>query len=142
MAIALKEKPLTPDEQLADEISQFYDDPLGYVMFNFPWDTDKSIQLVKLPKKYHNRFNSEYGPDEWACEFLDQWGEEIRARGFDGRISVPPIQFSSSSGHGIGKTVLVAWIVKFIMDTRPFARGNRPGQQPHTHSTQKPHPPP
>jgi hypothetical protein len=36
------------DSQLLEAISEFYDDPLGYVMFAFPWDTDPAIQLVKL----------------------------------------------------------------------------------------------
>ena len=43
---------MTPEQQITDELSQFYSDPLGYVMFAFPWDTDRSIQLVKLAEKY------------------------------------------------------------------------------------------
>lgn len=114
---------LTPDEQLADALARFYADPLGYVMFAFPWDTDREIQLVELAPEYRERFNCKYGPDKWACEFLDDWGREIAKRGFDGHRAVPPIQFSTASGHGIGKTTLSAWIIKFIMDTRPFCRG-------------------
>lgn len=113
----------TPDQELADALADFWDDPLGYVMFAFPWDDDPDLQVVKLPEKYHARFGDRYGPDAWACEFLDRWGAEIKKRGFNGKISVPPIQFSTASGHGIGKTALVAWIVKFIMDTRPGSRG-------------------
>lgn len=114
---------LSPEEQLAEAVSEFYDDPLGYVMFMFPWDSDVSIQLVELAPKYRERFNSIYGPDKWACEFLDELGAEIKDRGFDGRTAVTPIQFSTASGHGIGKSVLVAWLIKFILDTRPFAKG-------------------
>jgi len=113
----------TPDEQLADTLSEFYADPLGYVMFCFPWDTEQSIQQVPLPKKYKGRFDSQWGPDEWACAFLDEWAEEIKARGFDGKNAVQPIQFATASGHGIGKSVLVAWICHFIKDTRPFCKG-------------------
>lgn len=113
----------TPDEQLADMLAQFYDDPLAYVMFNFPWDTEPSIQQVPLPDKYKKRFNSEWGPDLWACEFLDDLGAEIRARGFDGKNAVAPIKYATASGHGIGKSVLVAWLVHFIKDTRPFCKG-------------------
>lgn len=112
------------DRKLADALSEFYSDPLGYVMFCFPWDTDKSIQQVPLPEKYRERFpNCEFGPDEWACEFLDNWADEIKQRAFDGQHSVPPIQFSTKSGHGIGKSTLAAWIIKFILDTRPFSKG-------------------
>lgn len=114
---------LSFDEQLAEQISRFYADPLGYVMFMFPWESERSIQMVKLDKRYHNRFDSEYGPDNWACEFLDQLGEEIEKRGFDGMHAVDPIMMETASGHGIGKSVLVSWLIKFISDTRPFSKG-------------------
>ena len=117
-------KELTPDEQLCLTLGEFFDDPLGYVMFAFPWDTNENIQQVELVEPWKSRFpNCKYGPDKWQCEFLDQWGEEIRKRGFDGKRSVPPIQFTTASGHGIGKSCLVAWIVKFILDTRPMSVG-------------------
>ena len=112
-----------PDSQLTEELAKFYDDPLGYVMFVFPWDSQPLIQLVKLDEKYANRFNCDWGPDRWACEFLDGLGKDIRERGFNGRTSVAPIRYSTASGHGIGKSTLVAWLIKFIMDTRPFSKG-------------------
>jgi len=92
-------------------------------MFAFPWDSDPSIQLVKLSPENRKRFNCEYGPDDWACDFLDRLGSEVEMRGFDGRIAVEPIRFSTASGHGIGKSTLVAWLIKWIMDTRPFSKG-------------------
>jgi hypothetical protein len=119
---------LTPDQELALEVNRYYADPLGYVMFVFPWNTEPSIQQARLPEKYRSRFpNCEYGPDLWACEFLDELGAEIKARGFDGRkftgAKKTPIQFATASGHGIGKSTLVAWLVKFIFDTRPRSVG-------------------
>lgn len=114
---------LSADELLADQLAQFYDDPLGYVMFAFPWDTEKDIQKVRLQSPYKERFGCEWGPDVWACEFLDDLGAEIRKRGFDGINAVPPIRFATASGHGIGKSTIVAWLVKFILDTRPRSVG-------------------
>lgn len=141
------------DERLADQLAQFYADPLGYVMFAFPWDSDPAIQVVdwenenlfvdpktgfvydvkpnsvdtitykEYMKPYRERFSCRYGPDRWACEFLDDLGAQVKKRGFDGRRSVKPIQIAISSGHGIGKSTLVAWVIKWIMDTRPFAKG-------------------
>jgi hypothetical protein len=111
-------------EFVDDFVTSCYADPLKYVMGAFPWTTEKSIQVVKLQEPWKSRFpNCEYGPDKWACEFLDQLGEEIRDRKFNGRTPVKPIMFSTASGHGIGKSTLVAWLVKFIMDTRPNAVG-------------------
>ena len=123
----------TDDEILADMMVEFRYDPLGYVMFNFPWDEDPTIQVVKLAEgveEYMTREDMErrdmyrkrfpgciYGPDLWACDFLDQWGKEMRDRAFDG-AAVQPVRFSTVSGHEIGKSMLVAIIIKFIMDTR------------------------
>lgn len=114
---------LTADQKLLQQIDQFYDDPLGYVMFMFPWKDDPSIQQVKLQEPWRSKYGCEYGPDRWACEFLDQLGEEIRKRGFDGHSPVDPIRFSTASGHGIGKSVMVSWLILFILDTRPYAMG-------------------
>lgn len=64
------------------------------------------------------------GPDVWQEGFLREWGEDIRARGFDFKTPVEPIRFSTTSGHGIGKSGLVAFgLVGFIMSTRPHAKG-------------------
>jgi len=112
-----------PDIELLDQIAEFYDDPLGYVMFMFPWDDDPNIQMVELEEPWATRYQSKYGPDRWACELLDELGTEIRKRGFDGRNAVDPIRFSIASGHGIGKSTLVAWLIKFILDTRPNSMG-------------------
>ena len=113
-----------PDIMLMQDLSSFYDDPLGYVMYIFPWNTDIGIQNVRLHENYKERFpNCEFGPDKWACEFLDELGEEIKQRKFDGTKSVTPIRFSTVSGHGIGKSVMVAWLIMFILDTRPYSMG-------------------
>jgi hypothetical protein len=116
-------KKKTKDGELADALALYRDDPLGYVMFNWDWENDTSIQVVKLVEPWRSRYGCEYGPDKWACEFLEELGREIRKRKFDGRKAVPPIQMSTASGHGIGKSVLVAWLTKFILDTRPYSKG-------------------
>ena len=111
------------ETELANDISKFYNDPLGYVMYIFPWGEDDSTKQVKLLEPWRSRYNCEYGPDKWACEFLDDLGAEIKKRAFTGTKSVHPIRFSTASGHGIGKSALVAWLIKFILDTRPYSKG-------------------
>jgi len=115
---------VTPEEQLAGDLGMLYADPLGYVMYAFPWDIERSIQMVELKPHFQERFNgTKFGPDEWACDFLDDLAAEIKLRRFDGTNAVMPIQFATSSGHGIGKSTLAAWLAKFILDTRPYSRG-------------------
>ncbi|MFZ8932375.1 MAG: terminase [Bacteriovoracaceae bacterium] len=94
---------------LFKDIGQFYDDPYGYVLYNFPWGEG---QLAAFD-----------GPRPWQKDFLIELGKQIKERGFDGKNPVDPIQKATSSGHGIGKSALTSWIIKFIMDTRPFSKG-------------------
>jgi hypothetical protein len=114
---------VSSESELADEIGKCYADPLRFVMLAFPWDTDKTLQLVKLPEPWNLVYNSEYGPDAWACDLLDSIGRDVRDRGFVGTQAVDAIQYAVSSGHGIGKSALVAWVVLWIMSTRPHAKG-------------------
>ncbi|MGH9666217.1 MAG: terminase, partial [Bryobacteraceae bacterium] len=96
--------------ELAEEISQFYADPFGFVRFAFPWREPGPL--------------AEYdGPDVWQREVLEEIGADIRARGFDGVRAVEALREAVASGHGIGKSALVAWLVCWIMSTRPGAIG-------------------
>lgn len=102
---------LTDDEQLAAAIAEFYADPLGYVLFCWPWGEDGTALA------------HEDGPDTWQRTFLQRLGEEVRARGFDGTTAVDAIQMAAVSGHGSGKSALTSWLIKWIMDTRPNCKG-------------------
>lgn len=115
--------PAELDQALAEDLAGFYADPLGFVMYAFPWDSDASLQLVKLSEPWASRYGCEFGPDAWACEFLESVGAEVVAREFDGVTPVPPIQFAVSSGHGIGKSAMAAWLTLWIMSTRAHSRG-------------------
>jgi hypothetical protein len=63
------------------------------------------------------------GPDHWQADFLEQLGREVTLNDFDGVKAVHPIRRAISSGHGIGKSVLSAWLVNWIMSTRPDCKG-------------------
>lgn len=97
------------DLQLADEIAQYYADPLGFVMMAFDWG--------------HGELEGETGPDEWQRETLIDIGNAVASRKFDGRTPVDPIQIAVASGHGIGKSALTAWLTLWIMSTRPQSKG-------------------
>lgn len=112
-----------PDLQLAQDMARFYADPLGFVMYAYPWSTDPALQVAKLPAPWNMIYDCEYGPDEWACHLLDEIGQQVRANAFDGAHAVPPIREAIASGHGIGKSAITAWLVDWIMSTRPYAKG-------------------
>ena len=98
------------DLQIAQVIDETYDDPLTFVELAYPWGEPGELAGFT-------------GPDRWQSEFLEELGHEVRARGFDGINAVAPIRMAAASGHGIGKSTLVAWIVNWIMSTRPHCQG-------------------
>lgn len=99
-----------PELELAQHIGSFYSDPLGFVMFAYPWGQSGPLQHFK-------------GPREWQREFLYDWGNQIKERNFDGHTPVMPIRTSTLSGHGSGKSALSAFVTDFIMSTRPHCKG-------------------
>lgn len=138
---------------LWEEMAECLYDPLRFVIFAFPWDEDPSLQVVDWENEdifvdprtgicynskpnsvetitykewmepYRKRFDTRYGPDKWACEWLDDVGKQARANKFDGKRAVKPLRFVTASGHGIGKSTLTAWVILWIMSTRPGSRG-------------------
>jgi hypothetical protein len=94
---------------LASRVAYCYARPNWFVSEFFPWGEGELASYT--------------GPDTWQEGFLREWGEEIRLRSFDGATPVAPIRFATSSGHGIGKTTVVAWIAAFLLSTRPYSQG-------------------
>jgi hypothetical protein len=94
---------------LAREVSQFRDDPLGFVLHCYPWGQGELADFR--------------GPDANQREFLESLGREVRERAFDGQHAVMPIRMAESSGHGTGKSAMGAWIANWILSTRPWSIG-------------------
>lgn len=96
------------EEQLIEDIAGFTHDPLGYVLYNFPW----GVAGTELER--HK------GPRRWQRAVLESIGEQLRAGAADlGEV----VREAVASGHGIGKSALVAWLVLWALDTREDTRG-------------------
>jgi len=93
---------------VAQDLVKFHYDPLGFVRYAFKWGKEDLVGLE---------------PDNWQEEVLQDLGDSLRNNQFDGINPVMPTQIAVASGHGIGKSALVAWIILFIMATRPKCRG-------------------
>jgi len=91
-------------DRLQKIMAGFYDDPLSFVKFAFPWGEDGPL------KDYD-------GPDKWQEDQLRYVGETIR----DKPLSI--IRDATASGHGVGKSADVAWIILWAMSTRPHLNG-------------------
>jgi hypothetical protein len=95
---------------LADFISGFYADPLGFVMAAYPWGESGVLR-------------NERGPDDNQRAFLVELGKQVKARKFDGEHPVMPILDAVSKGHGTGHSILGAWLTNWILSTRPDSIG-------------------
>lgn len=109
MSLAEDTGDIAAENDLHDRIAECYADPLLHVMISYPWGEGELV--------------GRDGPDDWQRDMLIQIGQDVIDRGFDGVNAVLPIQYSTVSGHGIGKSTITAWIVRWIMDTRRNAKG-------------------
>lgn len=97
------------ERMLQEDMGKFFADPYGFVIYAYEWGKGDLENFT--------------GPEKWQKEFLISWGLEIKKNGFNSRDPVGVIRKARASGHGIGKSALTAWIVDFIMSTRPHCKG-------------------
>lgn len=103
---AQKGMPMTDaqyEEALLEDMARFYDDPVGFVYYAYPWGTGELA--------------GQTGPDIWQEAALNEVAAKLRAD------PDATIREATASGHGIGKTALVAWIIHWAMSTRPHLSG-------------------
>lgn len=78
-------------------------DPYAFVLGAFPWGEEGLLKDF-------------FGPEPWQKRIL----EMIR----DGLIDInKAIQLAVASGHGVGKSTLVSWIILWAISTKPDTRG-------------------
>ena len=81
------------EDEILTDIEEFYDDPLGFIHYAFPWgEKDTLLEDFK-------------GPDRWQREQLERVGQAFRD---DPETT---IKEAVASGHGIGKSCETAWIL-------------------------------
>ena len=111
--VLTEEKPCRQDGLITTDFARFRADPLGFVRFAFPWGEAGELE------KYS-------GPDAWQCDILRQIGERLEGDPYAvNRTAV-------ASGHGIGKSALVAWLILWGLstfeDTKVVVTANTEGQ--------------
>lgn len=99
-----RKSPLGPEleQQLIADMGSMTHDPLRYVLYNWPWG-EPGTELAGYT-----------GPRRWQRELLRRIGEKLRA----GKIGPQEvIREAVASGHGVGKSALVAWLTRWALDT-------------------------
>ena len=92
------------NQALAEDMARFYDDPLAFVRYVFDWS--------------HGDLADWSGPDEWQAEFLSKVRDACKARKDN-----EPVKVAVKSGRGTGKTAVEAWLILWLMSTRPHFAG-------------------
>jgi hypothetical protein len=92
------------DAYIAECIEEYYFDPLGFVRWCFPWG-EPGGPLAEPPWDKMA---------DWQEDYLRDLGEECYEAAVTGRA----VQMATCSGHGVGKSALVAWIIIWFMSTR------------------------
>lgn len=105
-------------DELLLALAEYSTDPLGFVLFAYPWGEPGELE----------RFS---GPEPWQRELLTRIGlgvttvvdaiAEAYARGED--VEASPILEATTSGHGIGKSALVSWLIDWGMSTVEDTKG-------------------
>lgn len=94
------------EEILVEDIVRFTHDPLGFVFYSFPWG-----EGVLADYK---------GPEDWQIEVLIRIGQKLKA----GELTLEEaIREAISSGHGVGKSALVAWLILWALSTFEDTKG-------------------
>jgi hypothetical protein len=93
------------EDEIINDLARFEFDPLGFVLWAFPWGEGTLSGLR--------------GPRKWQRKYLADLGNDLRAGTPLGLV----IQKAVASGHGPGKSTLVAWVVLWAMSTHEDTRG-------------------
>jgi hypothetical protein len=87
--------------EIVRDVSRFARDPLGFVLYAFPW-----------------------GKGELSGKAIEDWQRDtLEAIGRGLLTPNEAIRMATASGHGIGKSALVAWIILWALSTREDTRG-------------------
>lgn len=105
------------NDELISALASFSADPLGFVLFAYPWGEGELLGYS--------------GPDAWQVNLLEEVGRGTLstsaaiaiAQAEGSEAEVQPIRIARSSGHGIGKSALVCWLIDWAQSTFPDTKG-------------------
>lgn len=94
-------------DELIEALGALTHDPLAFVYFAYPW-REPGTPLENME-----------GPDEWQIQILKDIGKQLKK----GKSLQTAIQEAVASGHGIGKSALISWLIHFAISTHENTRG-------------------
>lgn len=98
---------MSAESDLIEEIAKCSANPLRYVMLAFPWGQGELV-------------GDRASPDEWQTAMLKEIGDGLKGGNM---TATQAIQIAVASGHGIGKSALVSWLILWAISTFEDTRG-------------------
>jgi hypothetical protein len=95
---------MSPEDQLISDISAFTRDPLGFIRYAYPWGEAGDLEEC-------------HGPHQWQADILKTIGDHLK-----GPDWATPLLIAIASGHGVGKSAEVGWLVNWGLSTCDDAR--------------------
>src|SRR5215212_12081387 len=92
-------------DQVIEDLASFTNDPLGFVLYAFPWGEAGTDLADKT------------GPEEWQTRVLTFIRDQLSQEADFGTTVQSAIRIARASGHGIGKSALVGWIILWAAST-------------------------
>lgn len=85
------------NDEFIETLATFSADPLGFVLWAFPWQEPGELESFR-------------GPEPWQIDILSDLGKGLLT--IEGAV-----RLARTSGHGVGKSALVAWLILWAMST-------------------------
>ena len=99
------------DDELLEFLAELSPRPYDFVLAAFPWGEPNT------------ELEHRSGPEQWQAEALQHIQAKLLA-GFDlGQTIAEAIQVAVKSGHDIGKSAFVCWLVIWAVSTREDTKG-------------------
>ena len=104
-----KQQPHPDEQQLIHKMLSFKDDPLAFVLYNFPWGKPGT------PLEHHT------GPRQWQLDALVRMRDHVQANINKQRQGLDPelLKLARASGRGIGKSAFLAWVALWLFSCLP-----------------------
>jgi hypothetical protein len=91
------------NDLLIEELAQWAYDPYGFVLWNYPWGEPGELEAYD-------------GPNGWQADVLQKVGSGVLTLD-------QAVQIAVTSGHGVGKSALVSWLLDWAQSTCEDTRG-------------------
>lgn len=98
--------------QFIESMTRFRTDPYGFVLYSYPWGQPGTFLAA-------DKDGVVPCPDTWQIDIMETLRLELERREHTPEEVFGAIQIAVSSGHGIGKSALLSWLIHWFVCCYP-----------------------